>query len=159
MTDALIRTLISNAKSPGTVLWILDVSLTLGRLQTKEEKSTNQWAFSPTRRRTGGWGWSVREGGVSEGWAGPVFRVSMKIRFGAEGEGGCVLGGAPTSPRIKRPVQTLVLGADSEVCMHGWIDGEWGSNLPWPWPGALVRIRQGPSRARDQGRWLGLRGF
>lgn len=49
VTDAQIRTLISHAKSPGTGPWTLDVPLTLGRLQTKEEKSTNQWAFSPTR--------------------------------------------------------------------------------------------------------------
>lgn len=47
-TDALSRTLISHAKSPGTGAWTLDVPLTLGRLQTKEQKSTNQWAFRPT---------------------------------------------------------------------------------------------------------------
>lgn len=27
------------------------------------------------------------------------------------------------SPRIKGPIQTLVMGADLEVCVHGWI---WG---------------------------------
>lgn len=48
VTDAQIRTLISHAKSPGTGPRTLDVPLTLGRPQTKEEKSTNQWAFSPT---------------------------------------------------------------------------------------------------------------
>lgn len=48
VTDAQIRTLISHAKSPGTGPRTLDVPLTLGRLQTKEEKSTNQWVFSPT---------------------------------------------------------------------------------------------------------------
>ena len=48
VTDAQIRTLISHAKSSGTGPRTLDVPLTLGRLQTKEEKSTNQWAFSPT---------------------------------------------------------------------------------------------------------------
>lgn len=58
VTDAQIRTIISHAKSPGTGPWTLDVSLTLGRPQTKEEKSTNQWAFSPTRggEREGGAG-------------------------------------------------------------------------------------------------------
>lgn len=50
VTDAQIRTLIFHAKSPGIGPRTLDVSLTLGRPQTKEEKSTNQWAFS----RTGG---------------------------------------------------------------------------------------------------------
>lgn len=58
MTDAQIRTLISHAKSPGTGPRTLDVPLTLGWPQTKEEKSTNQWAFSPTgggeRRWKGG---------------------------------------------------------------------------------------------------------
>lgn len=54
VTDAQIRTLISHAKSPGTGPWTLDVSLTVGRLQTKEEKSTNQWAFSSTSEGKGG---------------------------------------------------------------------------------------------------------
>lgn len=54
MTDAQIRTLISHAKSPGDGPWTLDVSLTLGQLQTKEEKSTNQWAFSSTGEGKGG---------------------------------------------------------------------------------------------------------
>lgn len=44
-------------------------------------------------------------------------------------------------------------GADSEVCVHGWIDGFWGSNLSWPWPGALVLIRWS---SQEQGCWPGL---
>ena len=75
VTDAQIRTLISHAKSPGTGPRTLDVPLTLGRLQTKEEKSTNQWAFSPTGGRTGRWG---VVGWGSECWAGPGLLVSMK---------------------------------------------------------------------------------
>lgn len=56
MTDAQIRTLIVHAKSPGTAFWTLDVPLTLGRPQTKEEKSTNQWALSFARGGKGGGG-------------------------------------------------------------------------------------------------------
>lgn len=76
VTDAQIRTLISHAKSPGTGPWTLDVPLTLGRLQTKEEKSTNQWAFSPTREGekgvyvSAGLGWvrSARDGDEGGAW-------------------------------------------------------------------------------------------
>lgn len=72
-TDALSRTLISHAKSPGTGPWTLDVPLTLGRLQTKEQKSTNQWAFSPTgggkgRRGGGGGAFRSRDGDEGAAW-------------------------------------------------------------------------------------------
>lgn len=43
--------------------------------------------------------------------------------------------------------------------MDGWMDGFWGSNLSWPWPGALVQIRQGPQETQEQCRWLGLGRF
>ena len=62
LTDAQIRTLIAHAKSPGTVLWTLDVPLTLGRPQTKEEKSTNQWALGFARGGKGGGGGVVIAG-------------------------------------------------------------------------------------------------
>lgn len=35
--------------------------------------------------------------------------------------------------------------------MHGWMDGFWGSNLSWLWPGALVWIRRGPPRVPRAG--------
>ena len=76
VTDAQIRTLISHAKSPGTGPRTLDVPLTLGRPQTKEEKSTNQWAFSPTgggerRWRGGGWARSA------SGYEGDAWRLGL----------------------------------------------------------------------------------
>lgn len=43
--------------------------------------------------------------------------------------------------------------------MLGWLDGFRGSNLSWPWPGALVRIRWGPQEPREQGHRLGLGRF
>lgn len=44
---------------------------------------------------------------------------------GRGGGGRCAGWRAPPSPRIKGPIQTLFMGADSEVCAHGWIDGFW----------------------------------
>lgn len=83
MTDAQIRTLISHAKSPVTALWTLDVPLTLGRLQTKGEKSTNQWAFSPTRGGKGGGGRVGKEVGAEwgSGWVGSEWWVLGWARF------------------------------------------------------------------------------
>lgn len=64
---------------------------------------------------------------------------------------------APASPRIKGPIQMLVMHrADLEVCLHGWMDRSWGPNLSWPWPRALVRIRRGPREPQEQSRWPGL---
>lgn len=59
----------------------LDVSLTLGRLQTKEEKSTNQWSFSPTeggerKRRGGGWEWLGWARSAS-GYEGDAWRLGL----------------------------------------------------------------------------------
>ena len=51
---------------------------------------------------------------------------------------------------------SVIGGRLGGVCVHGWIDGFWGSNLSWPWPGASVRIRRGP---QVQSRWLGLSRF
>ena len=70
-TDTLSRTTISHAKSPGTGPRTLDAPLTLGCLQTKEQKSTNQWAFSPAGegkgRCRGSWVQS-RDGDEGDGW-------------------------------------------------------------------------------------------
>lgn len=61
---------------------------------------------------------------------------------GGGGGGRCVLGWrAPPSPWIKGPIQPRYGGQRLRfVCVDGWQ----GSNLPWPWPGALVRIKRAP---------------
>lgn len=75
MTDAQIRTLISHAKSPGTGPWTMGVSLTLGRLQTKEEKSTINGLSVPLGKGKGGGG-----GGLD--WPRPGQRLDMKGMHG-----------------------------------------------------------------------------
>lgn len=62
----------------------------------------------------------------------------------AQGKGGCVLG-ALQNPRIKAQLQRCV-----------WTDARLGSNPPWPWPGALTRIKPGPQK---ESRRLGLSTF
>ncbi len=82
---------------------------------------------------------------MSECWPWPDLKGMHEDYVWVEGEGGCVLGGWLRRVQGLRGRFTHSLqGADSEVCVHGWIDGFWGSNLSWPWPRALVQIRRGP---------------
>lgn len=60
----------------------------------------------------------------------------MKIMSEWRGGGACVDQEANSNTCHRRQDQRCVHS-------HGLMDGLRGSNLPWPWPSALARIRKG----------------